>query len=404
MAEHRVVPEPRKPMARRTKYMIAGAAVALGLLGSGSAIAVAALDATSTPLQPCSQSDDGTNRTIICPDAGTTTVATETATVPGPTTTVPGPTTTVPGPTTTVTVTNTGAPTTTASSTTAPPPPPTSTASTTSATPPPGGVAGASNTGYANASCPNGRTTHTGSIVSGATYSCQNFGVTFVNASNVTFYGDDFKGADPQDYLVAVAGTNDSFNYSTFEPAGSGASNAYEYGIAENGAGGSHGPGLKVDHSNFFGFGNAIDETGSTAADPDIFTNDWVHDPCLCNGYHNDGIGNESQSNGEDTGVQMINDTIADTGGNTNAIAYQAGTYHGFVVENCHLSGGTYTVSIWDNGSTNITFENNQYLGGAVYGPTYPQNFWSGPGDVWSGNILANGSVWNPPTGGNSSP
>ena len=49
----------------------------------------------------------------------------------------------------------------------------------------------------------------------------------------------------------------------------------YQYGIYnESGQIGA----LTVEHSDFWGFGNAIDTEGSTQANPQVFKYNWLHD------------------------------------------------------------------------------------------------------------------------------
>lgn len=267
-------------------------------------------------------------------------------------------------------------------------------------TPPPAGFPDASNTGYKHASCPNGLTKFTGSIVSGGSYSCMDFpGGIFIGSNtkavtNVTFYGDWFHGASPEQALVALFGTGIKFSYCTWAGGtDSSFSQSYQYGISADGSYGSHVGALTVDHSDFSDFGNAIDTAGSTQAAPQIFTANWFHDAQTGGDYHVDGIGTESGS-GSGSYVQIVGNTILSKG-NTNGIAFQAGKYDHFTVTGNLLGGFGYTVAIWA-GSTAIDFENNTYAGGAIYGPLYSSDFARAAGSVWAGNKNADGSVWNP--------
>lgn len=257
----------------------------------------------------------------------------------------------------------------------------------------------ATTTGYRNADCPNGLAKFAGAITSGATYSCMDFpGGVFVGSNtkavtNVSFYGDYFHGASPEQALVALFGSGIKFSYCTWAGGtDSSFSQSYQYGISADGSYGSHVGALTVDHSDFSDFGNAIDTAGSTQANPQTFTANWFHDAQTGGDYHVDGIGTESGS-GSGSYVQIVGNTILSKG-NTNGIAFQAGKYDHFTVTGNLLGGFGYTVAIWA-GSTAIDFENNTYAGGAIYGPLYSNDFATAAGSKWAGNVLADGSPWN---------
>lgn len=211
----------------------------------------------------------------------------------------------------------------------------------------------------------------------------------------MTFYGDWFHGAAPEKKLVGIWGTGITFSYSTFSGGSDGSfSQSYQYGIEADGSYNTHVGALEVDHSDFSDFGNAIDIAGSTQAAPQVFTWDYIHDAQTGGDYHVDGIGTES-GDGDGSYVSITHTYIV-SAGNTNGVAFQQGKYDHFTLTDNVFGGFGYTVCIWAAGGSNTDFERNVYEGGAVFGPLYPQSFWSESGSVWADNTLANGSVWNP--------
>ena len=50
---------------------------------------------------------------------------------------------------------------------------------------------------------------------------------------------------------------------------------------------------MTVEHSNFWGFAAAVDTEGSTQANPQVLSYNWIHDASASSGcgYHMDGIG-----------------------------------------------------------------------------------------------------------------
>jgi hypothetical protein len=291
----------------------------------------------------------------------------------------------------------------------------------------PAGVAGASNTGYNHAPGYSGSLSDCSGVTiqSNTTYSGCSFpdgvsvGTSGSPVSNVTFTGDDFIGNEPQSALVLLFGSNITFSYDTFQPDVSAppatSSANYEYGLEADGAYYTHVGQLEVDHSNFWGFGNAIDVTGSTQSAPQVYADNYIHDAdtLSAQGYHVDGIG-DLNSGDTDSYVTITGNTIV-SAGNTNGIAYQYGPYSHFTITNNYFSGFGYTVHIGTSGPTDSVFENNVWGTdfepdwGPIYGWDNSTNTWSGnkievvPGTTWmaSGN---NGLYWWPTDGNPSSP
>ena len=275
----------------------------------------------------------------------------------------------------------------------------------------PSGWPDATNTGYRNAAG------YTGSLADGSaitiasnqTYNHLAFppglgvGSSTALVQNVTFNGCRFYGTNVGNALVVLFGDNITFNYCSFEPGVAAPpvpyNQSYQYGLAGNGGYYSVIQQLTVSHCDFWGFGNAIDTQGSTQAKPHLFEHNWIHDAANDGGalYHTDGIGAESGA-GTGSYVTMNHNTIISVG-NTNGIAYQAGTYDHFTVTNNLLSGFGYTVAIWANTSTIFTGNTCSTLLQPTYGPLYPQTFWTGGTSLWRNNKwkVPAGAAWGNP-------
>lgn len=317
----------------------------------------------------------------------TSTSTTIGSTVPPTTTTLPGTTTTLPSTTT---------------STTAPP-------STTTTVPAPSGFPNASNTGYRHApNCPNGLTsTFSGTVQSNTTYNCVNFpggawaGSSSTPVINVTFYGCLFKSAGS--ILLGLFGDNIAVDYSSFEPNAAAPpttfAQSYQYGIEADGSYYTHVGKLTVSHSDFWGFGNAIDVTGSTQAAPHVFKDNWIHDASADGGsYHTDGIGTLSGS-GVGSYVVIDHNTI-ESAGNTNGLAFQQGTYDHFTIKNNLFGGFGYTIALWAP-ATYTTFTDNTFSTflKPTFGPLYSTTFATSTGSTWRRNkwLVPAGAAWGNP-------
>ena len=231
--------------------------------------------------------------------------------------------------------------------------------------------------------------------------------------SNVTFHGCRFHGVQVNAGLVVLFGNNITFDYSSFEPGVAAPpvpfNSSYQYGIAANGSYNSTVGKMTVTHSDFWGFGNAIDTQGSTQANPQVFRDNYIHDASNDNNgeYHTDGIGDESGS-GFGSYVTIDHNTIVSPG-NTNGIAFQAGQYDHFTITNNLISGWGYAVALWAP-APGTTFTGNTWSTQLkpVWGPLYPQSFWTSLGSNWHnnkwlvppgaayGNAADNGKFWTP--------
>jgi len=267
--------------------------------------------------------------------------------------------------------------------------------------PPPSGFPDASNTGYKKApDYPGSLHSCATPIQSNTTYNfCDFSGGTFIGStsaavSNVTFHGCRFHAVAVDGVLVALFGDNLTFDYSSFEPNAAfvagvqvAHSASYQYGIEADGSYGSHVGKLTVTHSDIWGFGNAIDIAGSTQAKPQVFRDNWIHDAANDGNadYHTDGIGTLSGS-GNGSYVVIDHNTIVSPG-NTNGIAFQQGSYNNFTITNNLFGGFGYTVALWAP-AANTTFVGNTFTTGLrpVWGPLYPQSFWSSSGSIWRCN------------------
>src|SRR5262249_14469780 len=168
----------------------------------------------------------------------------------------------------------------------------------------------------------------------------------------------------------------------------------YEAGL---GIGNNSGP-VTVDHSDFWGFGNAIILNQSTAQM--TFTNNWIHDAADASpqGYHTDGIGYLNGGAGP-SNVLIEGNTIASLG-NSNGIAFQAATsgYNNMQIIHNYLSGFGYTVAPGFPGNvhfTNSSFVDNVFgtdirpFWGPLYGAPFPDSGWTQTGgSVWKCNTV----------------
>ena len=236
-----------------------------------------------------------------------------------------------------------------------------------------------------------------------------NVGSAGNQVSNVTFIGCRFADNTPNDANVADYGVNIRFSYSTFEPssvaAGSeptspsaapiAASQSYEYGIDLRSDGG-----LTIDHSDFWGFSDAVQFGSSTQAYPLVITDSWIHNPSYdsSGAAHVDGI---LDSYSGASYMTFNHDTIVGNG-NTQALALQGnGGYNHMTITNNYFSGFGYMLDFGAHGTdTDITFTGNTW-GSDIkpqYGPVYdPKNFTtSGLGNTWSNNKLevVSGTTW----------
>jgi len=248
------------------------------------------------------------------------------------------------------------------------------------------------NTGYRNApGYPGQLTAFTGTIQSGQTYRFMNFpsglyippGVT-----NVTFYGCRFASNKFADATVAVHGDNITFDYSTFEPSAVAAppvaySKGYQYGIDQRAAGR-----ITVDHSDFWGWGNAIQFGWSTQAKPFVVRNSWFHDARDDGGIdHTDAI----LENYGGPSYMVFDNNVIVAKGNTNGLALQNGNGRGYsnvTITNNYFSGFGYTLNIcgYFAGCSNVTFTDNTFGTDIrpVWGPLY--DWADGNGNLWRRN------------------
>ncbi len=311
------------------------------------------------------------------------------------------------------------------------PPPPPPTGSCTGAANTPGGsdgkggcFPGPNNTGYRNAPNCQGvtRTNFTGTITSNMTISCKDFpsGEWFGTAANpitnFTCHGCRFYGTSVENALVVIFGDNITFEYSSFEPGVAAPptpfNKSYQYGISADGGYRSFVNKFTVTNSDFWGFGNAIVIENSTQAKPHVFRDNWIHDGAEDGGsYHTDGIGSLSgSSNGA---YAVIDHNTIESVGNTNALAFQQGTYNNFSVTNNLFGGFGYTIAIWAPAPSTV-FTGNTFSTRlpVLFGPLYPQSFWESNGSVWKcnkwavpsgaayGNPAHNGWYWMPNNNG----
>jgi hypothetical protein len=265
-----------------------------------------------------------------------------------------------------------------------------------------------------------------------------------VTGSNITFTGDRFQSNQVEYYNVRTTGASITFSYSSFTPltsfyttppgsvwpsAGAGqntyqqcttgqttsgcsgttnnaidGNDGYEFGIDV----GSGGP-ITVDHSDFWGFGNAISFDSPTTVQMTV-TNNWMHDaanaswsatsPTSGQAYHIDGPG-YLNGGAAPSNVLIQGNTIASLG-NSNGVAFQAATsgYSNIQIIGNYLSGFGYTLAPGEPGNTHFTgsvIANNVWGTDVepVWNPLYNDTF-TETSSVWACNTLAfrSGTNW----------
>jgi peptidoglycan hydrolase-like protein with peptidoglycan-binding domain/chitodextrinase len=271
----------------------------------------------------------------------------------------------------------------------------------------PAGWPNSTNTGYRNApGYPGSLHACSGPIQSNTTYSFCDFnggvsvGTRDAPVSNVTFYGSRFHGAGESLDVIALYGDNITIDYSSIEPAVSAPpvshSQGYYIGIDADGSYYTNVGKLTVTHSDIWGFAGAIATNGSTQAKPHVFRDNWIHDPRADGGVdHTDGIG-ETSGFGNSSYVVIDHNSVLGVG-NTNGLAYQAGTYSNFSVTNNYFSGFGYTINLGNamNNSSNFLFSGNTF--GTNFRPDWgPLYGWGGTGNVWKCNYIkfVPGTTW----------
>jgi len=287
----------------------------------------------------------------------------------------------------------------------------------------PSGWPDSTNTGYLHApGYPGSLTTWGGgSLTAGATYSFIDFttaGDVLVNVANVTFIGCRFQQNWTDGWAIKVnvnAALAATFKFCTIRPhfsvtipnaawpsAGTGVdvdgstgggyepymiayADSYQYGILQTNGG------ILVEDCDIWGFGNSIVLFGTHQK---TIRRCWIHDASEEGSgstmYHQDGPGH---LDGSGCSNVLIEDCTIASLGNTNGIAFQAGTYNNIIVRRNFLAGFGYTVDMCHNtaGNTNLTFQDNTIATDVSwhFGPIYTNftNF-SAASNLWRGNKL----------------
>jgi hypothetical protein len=271
----------------------------------------------------------------------------------------------------------------------------------------PTGFPGQADTGYENAPGYPGHLTDCSRLIiqSYATYRYCNFpnGVTIGSATshpiNVTFIGCKFSSNAVVNADVATYGKGSTFLYDTFQPStvrldsepaspyakSSVYNHGYQYGIDQRYDGS-----LTVDHSDFWGFAEAIQFKYSNRSSPLTVKNSWIHNPRSPGRVdHTDGILN---SYGRQSYIIFNHNTIIGNG-NTNALALQGPGYSHVMITNNYLSGYGYMVNTGGYSfSTWITFTGNVWGTDIepIFGPLYNDAMYmtSGLKNVWRNNTI----------------
>ncbi len=275
------------------------------------------------------------------------------------------------------------------------------------------GFPDAANTGYAQATGYPGSLTDCSGVTirSNTTYSFCDFtdgldiGSSDSSPTNVTFVGCRFASHNMLDADVADYGSNITISYSTFEPntvpasaeptspyaTAIARSNSYQYGLDQR-----HPGALTIDHSDFWGFAEAVQLGYSSRSGPVTISNTWIHNPRDPGGSdpstddHTDGI--LENYGGLSYMTFDHNSIIGD--GNTQALALQ-GTrpYNHITVTNNYFSGYGYMVCIGAH-----TPDTNMVFAGNVWGTEFKPGFGpmydgvsfttQGLGGVWRDNTI----------------
>lgn len=220
---------------------------------------------------------------------------------------------------------------------------------------------------------------------------------------NVTFIGCLFASDSADNANVNDYGENIEFDYDSFGPVDalgqadtSAVSNSegYQYGILQ----GSDGA-LTVDHSDFWGFAEAVQFGSSDSAAPVVISNSWIHNSRNPgNADHTDGI----LENYGGLSYMVFNHNTIVGDGNTNALALQGGKPYSHVeITNNYFSGYGYMVNSGsDTRSTQMIFTGNVW-GTDIepyYGPLYGDAMYTSPGlgSVWANNKIevTSGTNW----------
>jgi hypothetical protein len=280
----------------------------------------------------------------------------------------------------------------------------------------PNGFPDAVNTGYENSAGYPGTLKDCNGVAirSNTTYQNCDFpdGLAIGSASNhptnVTFVGCRFASNLVNDATVADYGSGIVFSYDTFEPStvqpGPGPtspnappianSEGYQYGIDQRYAGA-----LTVDHSDLWGFEEAIQLSYSSSAEPVIISNSWIHNPrSPGSSDHTDGI----LENYGGLSYMTFNHNSVVGNGNTNALALQgAAGYSHVTITNNYFAGYGYMVNSGANTkSTDMIFTGNVWGTDIepIFGPLYGNAMYTTPGlgGVWSDNTIyvQPGTTW----------
>ncbi len=223
--------------------------------------------------------------------------------------------------------------------------------------------------------------------------------------ANVTFVGCRFASGNMFDADVADYGSDIAFSYSTFEPntvrAGTEPSSSsaqtvarnasYQYGVDQR-----HPGALTIDHSDFWGFADAVQIGYSSQAAPLTISNTWIHNPRDPGGTnpatsdHTDGI---LESYGGLSYITLNHNAIVGNG-NTQAIGlHGSARYDHITVTNNYLSGYGYMVCTGAHTEdTNMVFTGNVWSTEfkPVFGPMYDGVSYTTPdlGGIWRGNTI----------------
>ena len=230
----------------------------------------------------------------------------------------------------------------------------------------------------------------------GGTY-CDIQAITLYCSSDCMFDYDTVKPADLSVPDLPMPGHSTATGRSG-QPTGHGVTYAKGYGVICACGWGTVGNGFTFDHSDMWGWGSGIVVGTNSSATPNLMQDNWIHDAADCEQdsactEHTDGIGMVN-TNSSSSYVTLNHNNMPFTEGNTNDIAFQAGTYNNLTVTNNVLAGDGYMTAIWGT-SSDVTFTGNVWTNYSepLYGPLYlGQDFWTTSGSTWAHNKFE----WDP--------
>jgi hypothetical protein len=214
-------------------------------------------------------------------------------------------------------------------------------------------------------------------LVSGIAFGA---GTTFdVTVANIAFAGCTILCA-PNSRAITSSGTNVTARWCTIGPQDTTPLNRMQQAIDGDSLTG----GITVDHCNFYGWEQALHCANTTTV-----TSSYIHDPVYLGGDHT-----ECFEMPGGTTLTVANSTITNSQGQTAVIA--AGTSPAsYTVTGSLIGGGGYTFYSYTSASDIIITGNSMttayFPACGSFGMFDDAPTWGSSGNVWSGNVWADG-------------